>query len=77
MYEKRKIEALLLHLQKLVHAQREWADIQKDLKKADESRKEDLVVLINGFWRKFKMPKRILLHEEFEEIQPYSTCCWL
>lgn len=49
----------------------------KRFKKADESRKEDLVVLINGFWRKFKMPKRILLHEEFEEIQPYSTCCWL
>ncbi|MFF2587601.1 hypothetical protein ACFVSS_06855 [Peribacillus butanolivorans] len=77
MYEKKKLEALLLHLQKLVHAQREWTDIQQDLKKADESRKKDLVVLINGFGGSSKCRKEFFYMKDLKQsnLIPHAVGC--
>ena len=77
MYEKKKLEALLLHLQTLVYAQREWADIQKDLKNADKTRKEQLVVLINGFGGSSKCRKEFFYMKDLKKsnLIPHAVGC--
>ncbi|MGE7604023.1 hypothetical protein ACQKL5_16245 [Peribacillus sp. NPDC097675] len=77
MYEKKKLQFLLIHLQTIVHAQREWSDIQKDLIKATETRKDELVVLINGFGGSSKCRKEFFYMKDLKKsnLIPHAVGC--